>query len=95
MAFGIFREDGDAADDGDGGDEGDIAEGRSLFINATSDFVTDLSAAANPLVAVGNLPESFPGKKKRSTSGRKSDALGVVHKIFDDKKTASDSHRKY
>ncbi|CAM9354016.1 unnamed protein product [Ectocarpus sp. 6 AP-2014] len=32
----------------------------SLILNATSSFVTDLSAAANPLVAVVDLEESFP-----------------------------------
>eukprot|EP00903_Cladosiphon_okamuranus_P007167 g6959.t1 len=36
-------------------------EGVSLFLNATSDFVTDLSSSANPLVAVDDLEESFPG----------------------------------
>ncbi len=37
-------------------------EGAYLSLDATSDLVVDLSAAANPLVAVVNLTESFPGK---------------------------------
>lgn len=60
VASGILVEDDD--DDGDDEDDrGGAAEGAYLFLNATSDFVTDLSAAANPLVAVENLPQSFPG----------------------------------
>lgn len=48
-------------------------EGMFLFLNATSDFVTDLSALANPLVAVDNLTESFPGERELK-EGRESTA---------------------
>lgn len=37
--------------------------GRGLLLNATSDFATDLSSAANALVGVEHLEESFPGAR--------------------------------
>lgn len=42
--------------------EEDVGLGSPLLLNATSDLVADLSAAANPVVAVTNLAQSFPGK---------------------------------
>lgn len=38
------------------------ATGAGVVLNATSEFVTDLSVAANTLVAVTNLKEYFPGE---------------------------------
>ncbi|CAN0148837.1 unnamed protein product [Scytosiphon promiscuus] len=38
----------------------DAGSGVPLLLNATSDLVTDLSAAANPVVAVLSLAQSFP-----------------------------------
>lgn len=37
--------------------------GRVFLLNATADFVTDLSSAANDLVGVGHLEQSFPGTR--------------------------------
>lgn len=56
VAEGVLLEDGDG-----GSTLRRETEGMSLVLNVTSDFVTDLSSLANPLVAVGDLEESFPG----------------------------------
>lgn len=54
-------------------------EGAYLSLNATSDLVVDLSAAANPLIAVVNLTESFPGKLgMRNGRRRAQKLLGVL-----------------
>ncbi|CBN76475.1 conserved unknown protein [Ectocarpus siliculosus] len=57
VAAGVLLEDDDA---GGAAIRSATNNNVSLVLNATSSFVTDLSAAANPLVAVVDLEESFP-----------------------------------
>lgn len=59
VAAGVLLEDDDAG----GAGIRSATNNVSLVLNATSSFVTDLSAAANPLVAVVDLEESFPGAR--------------------------------
>lgn len=51
---------------GEEGDESTTIDTRvrGVLLHATSDFVADLSAAANPLVAVENLEESSLGEAR-------------------------------
>lgn len=58
-------------DDDDGGLSLRRATERvSLFLDATSEFVADFAALPNPLVAVEDLTESFPGKREMRNGGR-------------------------
>lgn len=78
VAAGVLLE-----DDGGGSALRNETEGVSLFLNVTPEFVTDLSALANPVVAVENLTESFPGKSGKMTEGtRRAPLFGLVYFLF-------------